>query len=110
MRRAGLGVDASLRAFALGFDAAAQAPAQPAPIDLSRPVPAAPEQAASARTQPLLDMIRRDFPACAQPMLTAGVRRQLEFQDLAYAREYLERMKALRDLDARTAARRGNGN
>ena len=101
MRRAGLGVDASLRAFALGFDAAAQAPAQPAPIDLSRPVPAAPEQAASARTQPLLDMIRRDFPACAQPMLTAGVRRQLEFQDLAYAREYLERMKALRDLDAR---------
>ena len=34
-------------------------------------------------------------------MLTAGVRRQLEFQDLAYAREYLERMKALRDLDAR---------
>ena len=83
------------------FDAAAQAPAQPAPIDLSRPVPAAPEQAASARTQPLLDMIRRDFPACAQPMLTAGVRRQLEFQDLAYAREYLERMKALRDLDAR---------
>ena len=101
VRRAGLGVDASLRAFALGFDAAAQAPAQPAPIDLSRPVPAAPEQAASARTQPLLDMIRRDFPACAQPMLTAGVRRQLEFQDLAYAREYLERMKALRDLDAR---------
>ena len=101
VRRAGLGVDASLRAFALGFDAAAQAPEQPAPIDLSRPVPAAPEQAANARTQPLLDMIRRDFPACAQPMLTAGVRRQLEFQDLAYAREYLERMKALRDLDAR---------
>ena len=76
VRRAGLGVDASLRAFALGFDAAAQAPEQPAPIDLSRPVPAAPEQAASARTQPLLDMIRRDFPACAQPMLTAGVRRR----------------------------------
>ena len=37
VRRAGLGVDASLRAFALGFDAAAQAPEQPAPIDLSRP-------------------------------------------------------------------------
>ena len=43
-------------------------------------------------------------------MLTAGVRRQLEFQDLAYAREYLERMKALRDLDARHGGRRGNGN
>ena len=67
VRRAGLGVDASLRAFALGFDAAAQAPAQPAPIDLSRPVPAAPEQAASARTQPLLDMIRRDFPPVPSP-------------------------------------------
>ena len=38
-------------------------------------------------------------------MLTAGVRRQLEFQDLAYAREYLERMKALRP--GRAPRRRG---
>ena len=36
VRRAGLGVDASLRAFALGFESADQAPAQPAPIDLER--------------------------------------------------------------------------
>jgi indolepyruvate ferredoxin oxidoreductase beta subunit len=100
VRRAGLGVDASLRAFALGFESADQAPGQPAPIDLERPVPALPETAASPRTQALLDTIKRDFPACAQPMLAAGVRRQIEFQDLAYAAEYLRRMKAIRDLDA----------
>ncbi|MDH0735851.1 indolepyruvate oxidoreductase subunit beta family protein [Achromobacter spanius] len=100
VRRAGLGVDASLRAFALGFDAAHQAPAQPAAIDLTRPVPDVPERAASPKTQALLDTIKRDFPACAQPMLTAGVRRQLEFQDAAYAADYLRHMKALRDLDA----------
>ena len=43
-------------------------------------------------------------------MLTAGVRRQLEFQDLAYAREYLERMKRCATWTRATAARRGNGN
>ncbi|WP_338881102.1 indolepyruvate oxidoreductase subunit beta family protein [Achromobacter veterisilvae] len=100
VRRAGLGVDASLRAFALGFEAADQAPGQPAPIDLERPVPALPDVAASPRTQALLDTIKRDFPACAQPMLAAGVRRQIEFQDLAYAADYLRHMKAVRDLDA----------
>lgn len=100
VRRAGLGVDASLRAFALGFESADKAPDAPAAIDLARPVPPVPERAASPRAQALLDTIRRDFPACAQPMLTAGVRRQIEFQDLAYAEDYLRRMKAIRDLDA----------
>ena len=83
-------------------------PPSPRPSTLSRPCRPR-RNRPPARTQPLLDMIRRDF-ACAQPMLTAGVRRQLEFQDLAYAREYLERMKALRDLDARHGGERGNGN
>ncbi len=100
VRRAGLGVDASLRAFALGYESADQAPAQPAPIDLERPVPALPDVAANPRTQALLDAIKRDFPACAQPMLAVGARRQIEFQDLAYARDYLRHMKAIRDLDA----------
>ena len=40
-------------------------------------------------------------------MLTAGVRRQLEFQDLAYAREYLERMKCCATWTRATAAARG---
>ena len=63
-------------------------------------MPAPPDRAASPHAQALLDTIKRDFPACAQPMLTAGVRRQLEFQDAAYAQDYLRRMKTLRDLDA----------
>ncbi|MCC3264266.1 hypothetical protein LLE87_39505, partial [Paenibacillus polymyxa] len=75
-------------------------PDAPAAIDLARPVPPVPERAASPRAQALLDAIRRDFPACAQPMLTAGVRRQIEFQDLAYAEDYMRRMQASRDLDA----------
>ncbi len=107
IRRAGVGVDASLRAFGLAYDAAAQAPAQPAPIDLSRPVPAVPERAASPRAQALLDVIRRDFPSCAQPLLVAGVQRQIEFQDPAYAEEYLRRVKALRDLDERHGGEAG---
>lgn len=100
IRHSGKGVDASLRAFALGFDAAAAAPASPAPIDTSRPAPEVPERAASPATQALLDRVKRDFPASAHGMLVAGLRRLIDFQDLAYATEYLDRMDKIRALDA----------
>lgn len=99
IRRAGVGVEASLRAFALGFDGAATAPAQPAPIDLARPEPAVPVSAGSPRVQALLDRVHTGFPAVAQPMLVAGLRRVIDYLDLAYAREYLDHMAAVRQLD-----------
>uniref|UniRef100_A0ABX1PM68 Indolepyruvate oxidoreductase subunit beta family protein n=2 Tax=Aromatoleum anaerobium TaxID=182180 RepID=A0ABX1PM68_9RHOO len=98
----GVGVEASLRAFALGFDAAAAAPAEPAPLDTARPLPDVPERAASPQAQALLDAVKRDFPAAAQPMLVAGLRRLIDFQDLAYAAEYLQTLGTLRELDERS--------
>ncbi|WP_459617161.1 indolepyruvate oxidoreductase subunit beta family protein [Bordetella sp. 2513F-2] len=100
IRRAGVGVDASLRAFALGYEGAAQAPAQPAPIDLSRPVPEAPQSAAHPKVRALLERMRAGFPAAAHPLLAAGLRRLIDYQDLAYAAEYLDHMEAVRRLDA----------
>ncbi len=99
IRRAGVGVEASLRAFALGFDGAAHAPAQPAPIDLSRPEPEVPVSAKDKRVQALLDRVHTGFPAVAQPMLVAGLRRLIDYQDLAYAHDYLEHVAAIRQLD-----------
>ncbi|HUG59878.1 MAG TPA: indolepyruvate oxidoreductase subunit beta family protein, partial [Candidimonas sp.] len=100
IRRAGVGVDASLRAFALGFDAAAQAAPKPASIDTNRPSPDVPDQAANPQVQRLLDDLKQNFPIQAQPMMAAGLRRTLEFQDLRYAQEYLEHMRGLCTLDA----------
>jgi len=99
IRRGGVGVDASLRAFALGFEAAAGAPATPPLLDTSRPMPQVPDTAPNPRVRRLLEDLRQNFPPEAQPLMVAGLRRTLDFQDAAYAEQYLDRMRALRKLD-----------
>ncbi|NYT45356.1 indolepyruvate oxidoreductase subunit beta family protein [Alcaligenaceae bacterium] len=99
IRRAGLGVDASLDAFSRGWRAAETAPPSPAPVDLQRPIPEVPLTAASPRTQRLLDEVRAQFPVQAQAMMVVGLRRTLDFQDLRYADQYLGHMRDIHQLD-----------
>jgi len=99
IERGGLGVQASLRAFDRAFGMARAAPSQPELVDTARPMPDVPERAASPRMQGLLDEIKHDFPVPAWPMMVAGLRRTLEFQDERYAREYLEHMRGILTLD-----------
>ena len=99
IERSGKGVKPSLKAFALGFDAVQSAPDFPDFIDTTRPVPAVPDSARNPRVQQLLDDIRQNFAPAAQPMLVAGLRRTLEFQDLAYGKEYLDHMRGIQALD-----------
>jgi len=99
IRRGGVGVEASLRAFALGFDAAQNAPQQAALLDTRRPLPDAPEEPRAPKVVKLLDNISLDFPREAQDMLKAGLRRTLDFQDIAYGRQYLQTMQELHQLD-----------
>ena len=99
IERSGKGVKPSLKAFALGFEAVQSAPEFPDFIDTTRPVPAVPESARNPRVQQLLDDVRQNFAPAAQPMLVAGLRRTLEFQDLAYGKEYLEHMRGIQALD-----------
>lgn len=99
IRRGGVGVDASLRAFSLGFDAAANAPEVAERINTERPQADVPETAPHPRVRKLLDDLRQNFPAAAQPMLVAGLRRTIEFQDLAYGAKYLDRVRVLHKLD-----------
>jgi indolepyruvate ferredoxin oxidoreductase, beta subunit len=93
IERAGVGVAASLRAFAAGVKAA-RAPllAEPAQDPMSTAPRALPMQAASAALQPLLERIRAEFPAPAQAMLGEGLSRVVEYQDVAYGAQYLDRL------------------
>jgi len=103
IRGAGVGVDASLRAFAAGFDAVRTPSNRPPPEAL---LPAAPApQAASglaaerAEFSRALRRIDEAFPTPAQTMLRHGIKRLVDFQDVAYAHEYLDRVARLIALD-----------
>jgi len=57
-----------------------------------------PTQARSPALQPLLDRIRK-FPAPVQPVVLAGARRAIDFQDPAYASLYLDRLERIVPLE-----------
>lgn len=93
--RGGVGVAASRRAFALGYDVAqgrepapvtdpARRPAEPAPL------PGVPALVADAETA---------FPAEAHEIIRQGVARLVDYQDEDYARLYLERLKPVAAAD-----------
>jgi len=104
IRAAGVGVEGSLRAFSAGFDAVrtpsnrpphdAVAPAMPAPVATGG---TATEQAELARA---LRRIDEDFPTPAKAMLRHGISRLVDYQDVAYAHEYLDRVAALAAIDS----------
>lgn len=97
---AGVGVAASLRAFAAGF-AAVTAPDAPPPPP-SAPAPATPRggtAAARAELDRALARIGTEFPAPARDMLHHGLRRLVDYQDSAYGHEYLDRVARLASRD-----------
>jgi indolepyruvate ferredoxin oxidoreductase beta subunit len=94
IRRGGVGVESSLRAFTRGAELVREsAPAQ------ERVAARAP--AVGPRLAALAARIRTEFPPAAQANLLAGVRRLADYQDLEYAGEYLDRLAPIRDADAR---------
>ena len=98
VKRGGVGVDASVRAWRAGMEAVRRPVQLDAPADpmatAPRPLPA---RAASPKVEPLRQRIERAFPAVAHAMLGAGLQRVMEYQDIAYGSEYLDRMAALHD-------------
>jgi indolepyruvate ferredoxin oxidoreductase beta subunit len=94
IRAGGKAVAANLAGFAAGFDGA-QAPASlaaPTPV----PTMPAPTTAAGAR---MAERIAREFPPAAHALIAEGVRRLMDYQDLAYAELYLERLTPFVSLD-----------
>jgi indolepyruvate ferredoxin oxidoreductase beta subunit len=96
IRRGGVGVEASLRACRAGMEAVRKPVRLDALADpmatAPRPLPA---RAASADVEPLRARIEREFPVQSHAMLGAGLQRVMEYQDIAYGTEYLDRMAAL---------------
>jgi indolepyruvate ferredoxin oxidoreductase beta subunit len=91
VKRAGVGVNASLKAFAAGFDAALKLPTPAAPAAALTPV--------GPRLAALAQRIQREFPATAHATLQAAILRLADYQDVAYACDYLDRLAPLRTGD-----------
>jgi indolepyruvate ferredoxin oxidoreductase beta subunit len=101
--RGGVGVASSLKAFAAGFDAATQTLAQAAinnaghssAIAAVKEKSAAPVPALGPKLAELGARIRREFAAANHAILSAGILRTADYQDLAYAARYLDLLQAL---------------
>ena len=94
--RGGVGVKTSLVAFAQGVMNTRLEEAEPAVVTTQAPQPSNEKVAA------LLTRIHQELPESAQPTAIEGVRRLLDYQDVAYALNYLDRLASL------TAAPGGN--
>ena len=95
IRKGGVGVESSLAAFDAGFHAAADR--APSAIDRAEPAKAK----VGPRLQPLAAKIESEFPLASREILLAGIERLTDYQDVAYATEYLDQLKPIRDLDAK---------
>ncbi|MDM0112630.1 indolepyruvate oxidoreductase subunit beta family protein [Variovorax sp. J22R133] len=96
VERGGVGVKPSLKAFGGAFDRVQSGSEQDAP---AMPLPA---RAAPAPKHPqvraLVERVQREFPETAHFLLLEGVRRLIDYQDIAYAGTYLDRMAKIHAL------------
>jgi indolepyruvate ferredoxin oxidoreductase beta subunit len=96
IRRGGVGVEASLAAFAAGFEAARDPPALAA---------AKARSAAASETSPLIDRLVAEFDpnldAETRHIIMAGIARLIDYQDVAYAQEFLARLRPVREREGR---------
>lgn len=97
IRSGGKGIEPSLDAFAAAF-ALAAAPPVPSVAAPAKRFAAVPASAGHPALDALLARIRT-FPPALHDMLFAGVRRLTDFQDPAYADEYLDRITKLFGID-----------
>ena len=99
IRAGGKGIDASLRAFNASFERA-QAPKRDAisrtPEKRFSPLPG---DAGHPKLNALVEHIKSDFPEALHPMLFAGCKKLVDFQDVEYAEEYLARLNDLLQID-----------
>ena len=93
IRRGGIGVNASLKAFAASYDKSRSREAEPPPPEL--PV----ELKVGPGLQELANRVLSTFPAESYPILFPAIQRLAEYQDVRYAAEYLDRLEPIAVLD-----------
>jgi indolepyruvate ferredoxin oxidoreductase, beta subunit len=94
IRAGGIAVDSSLAA----FEAARRTAADPVPAAVEKAA-TAPVRAAAVVPKTLEDRITNSLPAAAQDVAREGVKRLIDYQDMAYARLYLDRLDAVAALE-----------
>ena len=101
IRAGGKGVEASLKGFALGFDAVALADGKTgaATASAAGALTLNPTNTAPASDAPLLMRMRQEFASDTHAMIELGIARCLEFLDKDYAGHYLERLAPIAKLD-----------
>lgn len=95
IERGGVGVKASLRAFAAGFERAAQPTRDTAEAVATvnpQPLVQAPRD---PQVRALLARVYDEFPQAARGVLIEGLRRLIDYQDPDYAALYLDRLARL---------------
>jgi indolepyruvate ferredoxin oxidoreductase beta subunit len=99
IRAGGKGIEPSLKAFNAAFNRTQSNPRDPvsaAPVKRLDPLP---QTVGHPVLDKLVSRIRSEFPAEAQPLLYAGVKKVTDFQDPKYGDEYLDRVAGLLNLD-----------
>ncbi len=104
IRAAGVGVEPSLRAFALGYDGAVAAASTGAVHATPKPVAAKRYAALSPVGHGAYDALvahaRAEFPQAIHDMIAAGLQRVVDYQDVPYGLEYLELLGGILALDS----------
>lgn len=102
IREGGTGVEASLAAFAAAIETASRPASAGAPkAGVAEALPALPASAGHPALDALLQRVRTQFPVATHGMIYLGVRHLADFQDPAYAAEYLDRLQPVLALDAK---------
>lgn len=88
-------MEGSLRAFGAAYDAAQSPVVEAAPIKVAPVVPAVKGPARLTAAWAALEARAKALPPPVAEMALAGLRKVVEFQDLAYGAEYLDRLAAV---------------
>lgn len=89
---------ANLKAFSAAFDRARTAP--PPQAEASRDgLVDPPRRVANANLNRLLEQLHNQFPAVTRPMLFAGIKRLVDYQDAAYGDAYLRKVADIFHMD-----------
>jgi indolepyruvate ferredoxin oxidoreductase, beta subunit len=91
--RSGVAVESSLKAFAAGVEAATK----PEPIAVQPATPAVPK--VGPALQELASRVEQKFPSRSHSILLAGIQRLADYQGVAYAAEYLDKLEPVAALD-----------
>src|SRR5262249_1174398 len=101
IKSGGRGIEPSLNAFRAAYEQAKQPPPAGGTPKMAKPgkrIVPLPDATGPRDPDKLVARIRT-FPAPLHGMLFAGVRRLTDFQDPAYADEYLDRLAGIHELD-----------